>query len=121
VSPPYAFGGSEHAYVTPRCTHGSRRFVRTPSDWASAESTPHWGWPTEPSLEEIDEGWYESLGDDDVYCVLAESKDEVVGQITYSRPRKRPITATTPRLGTFATSSLPATSGPPGWHCTALL
>ena len=41
------------------------------------------GW-TGPSLEEIDEG-YESLADEeDVYCVLAESKDEVVGQITVS-------------------------------------
>ena len=38
------------------------------------------GW-TAPSLEEMNEG-YESLADEDVYCVLAESKDEVVGQIT---------------------------------------
>jgi GNAT superfamily N-acetyltransferase len=39
------------------------------------------GW-TAPSLEEIDEEGFESLANEDVYCVLAESKDEVVGQIT---------------------------------------
>jgi GNAT superfamily N-acetyltransferase len=39
------------------------------------------GW-TAPSLEEIDEEWYESLADEDVYCVVAESKGQVVGQIT---------------------------------------
>jgi len=62
----------------------------------SAFAPPGW---TAPSLEKIDEEGYESLADNDVYCVLAESKDEVVGQITVLPATEAPHPNDDPALG----------------------
>jgi hypothetical protein len=78
---------------------------------------PDW---TAPALATELEHLRESLADERVYCLLAESNDELVGQITIL-PAARAPHPLNDRSRTSRTSSCVATTGEPGLpqRCTA--